>query len=105
MKHFSVSVTPSERELIDWMIDPMEDFWTTNEEGTAIDRPLYRSGPLAFVAQHRGVVADIQYRLMTQLSDMEECHLDPREQKNERRRASNLWKKIAQAATRAGIEV
>jgi len=88
------AVTRVEREILEWAMDAMEDFWASDPDDDGIEHELPRldHGKLV-LPDDDDVIDDLLYRLEEQLSDMaeQEC-----EQKRAARGAAKAGRNLAE---------
>lgn len=104
-----VRLTVAQRLVVDWAEGAMYDFWRDAQERQdegwdVVDHPVRVTPRGAFVAEHRGVLEDLKYRLLEQYPDvvdeMEHC---PRIATI--RAAENAWLAIAKVAAVKGLVI
>jgi hypothetical protein len=97
-----IRLTVAQRLILDWAADPMRDFWLDAEERRdegywPIEFPVKVTALGVLVANCRGVLEDLKYRLLEQYPDVvDEMEHGPRIATV--RAASNAWKAIAKVA-------
>jgi len=113
MQCVKVLITPGQRDWADWAIDPMFDYWCTEDGayergGELVDSEWlpYVRGTHLVLPLHGEIIADLLYRLEVQAPDVAETDAVSEQQVAARSRpAIRLGEKIRSALAAARFEL